>query len=203
MARDDLVSVLRVACTHDDAVDWARVDCREYSGTETMPGDRDPTRIVSVPGRSITWFHLRPINAGTIAVYIDAAITRELRYARAFEAAVDAIEALEQPGTTWRPRNITTDAMGQQIPCMDAVELERVRVTLGMPWIYEVGRVAYQRACEGNTRGGGVKYTLPPTSLVALSLNDRLRADWLRTQQEANSSQPASNAPTPSDTQSV
>ena len=41
-------------------------------------------------------------------------------------------------------------------------------------------------------RGGGVHYTLPPTSRVALSRIELQRAEWLRTSREASSATSAS-----------
>jgi hypothetical protein len=195
MARDDLVSVLRVACTHDDGVDWARVDCTAYAGNIAQPGDRDPAHIVPAPGRSVTWFHLRPIATSMFCGWVESMPTIELRYVRAFQAAVDMIENLEPGSPGWRGTITQPDGLGKEIAIVGDAELEHVRVTLGMPWIYEIGRVAYQRAAEGNTRGGSVRYTLPPTSLAASSLNARLHAEWLRTSQEKNSAAPASDPP--------
>lgn len=197
--RDDLVSVLRVACTHDDAVDWGATDVAAYVGSQSTPGDRDPAHIVAKPGRAVTWFHLRPISAPAFASWPEAAAEPGVRWLRSFQFSVEAIDNLETPGVTWRPSTLVPDGVtGRERAIVGEQELEHVRLQLGLPWIYEVGKVAYQRALEGNIRGGGVAYTLPPTSHSALKQNALLRADWLRMQQEADSATSVPASPTSS-----
>lgn len=189
--RDDLVSVLRVACVKDDAIDWMKSDLRYAE-------ERDPGMVTVKPGREVTWFHVRPLTVGQVT-WVDGHPDGEARWIRAFQLAITQIDSLEQQGMAWSPAGsddggMYRDPVFGELKIVSERELEHVRRLLGLPWIYEIGKVIYQRAAEGNIRGGGVRYTLPPTS----------RADWIQmTRQRAaellKDAQTAINALPPSD----
>lgn len=186
---DDLVSPLRVACSLDLAIDRAATDLPAYWRT------RDPALVKPLPGRHVTWFTLRPIPSTIFCSTVEGGATPEMRYRLAFQCSVVAIESLEDGmPNAWMPSGMVPDAVLGQMSIVDDRELEHIRRILGLGWIYEIGRVAYQRATEGNTRGGGVIYTLPPTSAAGLRQIEHLLAEQSRIALAAqNSAQHASN----------
>lgn len=181
---DDLVSTLRVACVLDPAIDRAKTDVIAYSGDENgnVLGDRDPERVFALPGESVRWFHIAPIDTQSMAGFVDAAPAPAARWVRAFQVAIQRIDAPEMhSGGPWLPEQTRRDPTGRrESRYATEAEVEEIRLRFGLGWIYEIGKVAYQRATEGNILGGGVGYTLPPTSAAGLTLIARRLAERAR-----------------------
>lgn len=192
---DDLVSTLRVACVLDPAIDREQTDVLAYAEK------RDPSMIVTLPGLSPRWFHLRPLTQSQVAS-CDAHVADAQRWNVAFCLSVEAIDCLLVPGEAWRPTTRVRDpASGKTIRVINDRELEVVHRALGKAWIYEVGRVAYDRADEGNALGGSASYTLPPTSVSGLARIALRLAEHTPTDSTTESSElsAGSSGPTPAE----
>lgn len=171
--RDSLVAPLRVVLSFDPAIDRDRTDIEAYAGGYVdlagRPGDRDESRLVFLPGQRPIWFTLRPITVLTFANSVESQTTLEAKYVRAFQWAVSAIEGLGAAGEVLMPDTGARTELGDKVMLIGDRLLNMLGEQLSLHAIYEIGRIAYQRATEGNTRGGGVNFTLPPSSRVGSS----------------------------------
>lgn len=140
---DSLVDTIRVVSVRDPAIDRVKTDLEKYERT------RDPSLIAELPGQHVLWYALRPLSVADF-MFIDSAPSDHLKVLRAFQQAVEYVDGFPVAGQQLRPTVPVRDTQGHERMVWELHDLEPIFRARGARTLYEIGRVAYERAAEGN-----------------------------------------------------
>jgi hypothetical protein len=165
-ATDDLASSIKVVSVRDPAIDWGAM-WDEGVSPAVYAETRGADVVRAIPGMRPRWFVLRALSVADCTA-VEMFPEGAPRAVQAFRVACTAIENFDQGIAVLAPTLAAASPHGVTRTVWGDDDLQRVADVLGMRAIYEVGSIAYERALEGNVRGGGVSYTLPPFLLPEL-----------------------------------
>lgn len=186
MELDDLVAPLRLVSVLDPAIDRAATDVQKYAET------RDLSLVKTLPGSTARIYTVRALD---VYDFSSADVgTATARLIRCFVLALEQIENWPVPGHVWTPSRRMDNGQGGDRVVMSDSELKALYHRLGARVIYEIAGVIYTRALEGNGQGGGVRYTLPPSSVEGLEEIARRLAEQARTSAGTTNSDASSSA---------